>query len=358
MGDQLPDYKESVDTHADEILQAYRRTSRISIALFGIVSFLSSVILFLTGFIFLQFQPLLVSPAVSLVISLSLTLFFTLVVDQARTRAASRAQSLEISDVKAVVSQVIHESTTNVSKDIVQRMNQILEEEATRLVDQWPELLPQDYFPPSENSNPRFIEKLALGLATTRLYMFRGASGRNLSTNLSKYGRTGLICNILIVDPRDPSAVQVCAVNRYAVRGGKKTIKEFEADIRNDLYTAVVQLFDLREHFRIELRFCNDLLFYRSEIVDSGAFVSFYTGNMKDIYPPTFFYSEAKGGVYYDAFLRDFRQGWDYAKERFPMTVDMNEAALEEFLVRVGAADERGITKQIEEWRKGISQTE
>lgn len=357
MSNQLQSYTENVDAHTDEILQAYKRTSRISIALFATVSFLGSVILFLTGFVFLDFQTLLVSSAVSLAISLSLTLFFTLVVDRARNRASSRAQSLEISDVKSVVSQVIQESTTNVSKDIVLRINQILEEEATRLVDEWPELLPQDYFPPSENSSPRFMGKLAQGLATTRLYMFRGASGRNLSSILSEHGRAGLICNILVVDPREPSALQVCAVNRYAVRGGKKTIKEFEAEIRKDIYTAVVQLFDLREHFRIEIRFCNDLLFYRAEIVDAGAFVSFYTGNKRDIYPPTYFYTRTKGGFYYEAFLRDFQQSWDYAKERFSMTVDTSEAALEEFLVRLGAADEQSVTEQIEQWRKSVAQS-
>lgn len=351
MSDQPANHAEKVDIHADEILRAYRSKAVIAAFLFSTVSFLISVTIFLMGFVFPHLQSLLVSSAVSLFISLFLTVFFTLVVDSARSEAASKAQSLEILSVETAISRVISDSTTNVSKEIVLRINQMLEAEATRLVDHWPELLPQDFFPPSDKSDNRFMKKLGEALSTTNLYMFRGSSGRFLSHNLANHGRTGLTCNLLLVDPQDSNALEVSAFNRYAARGAKRSIQDFEADIREEIYATIVQLFDMREHFKIEVRFCTDLMFYRAEIVEAGAFVSFYTGNRNDIYPPTYFYTKHKGAFYYYSFLRDFQQNWEHSKGLF-LTSRMKQADLESFLVSLGAAEKETIHEKVEEWRK------
>jgi len=87
-------------------------------------------------------------------------------------------------------------------------------------------------------------------------------------------------------------------------------------------------------------------------VVDEGAFVSFYVGDRKTLHPPTYFYTKLKGKFYYAAFRKDFQQSWEFAREQFPMRVDMNQDDLEEFLIKLGAGDKSTITEQINEWRK------
>ncbi len=283
--------------------------------------------------------------------SLLFAIFYSVVVDRAQSRADSKAQSLEIIDVKNEVSKEIQQSTQNISVELEHRINRMLEEEATRLVDHWPQLLPKDYFPPSENSKSTFLEKLGEAVEGGQHYMFRGATGRFVPKFLQKHGKTDLNCNILLIDPRATTAIQIYAINRHGARSGQKSLQEFEADIQQEIYTAIVDLFDLRQRFRIEVHTCNDHLSHRSEIVDDGAFVSFYVGDIKTLHPPTHFYTN-RGTLYYAIFRQDFQQGWEFSRELFAMRANTNEDALEEFLVKLGAGDPSTIAEKISEWRR------
>ena len=296
-------------------------------------------------------DSLLLSTAVSLFVSLVFTIFYTVVVDRAQSRSDSRAQSLEIEEVKREVSRVILESTSDLSARIENRIKKMLEDEVTRLVDTWPELLPKDYFPPS-NDDPRFTKALGEAMETAQNYMFRGATGRFVPQLLKEHGKPDLNCRILLLDPRAKSAIQIYAMNRYADRRGSKPLNEYEADIQQEIFTAIVNLFDLRQHFKIEIRTCSDHLFYRSELVDDGAFVSFYVGDRRTLHPPAYFYTRTKGKFYHAAFHKDFQQSWEFSKEVFHMKVDTHQDALEEFLVKLGAGDASTIAEKISEWRK------
>ncbi len=220
------------------------------------------------------------------------------------------------------------------------------------MVGSWPELLPKDYFPPAMQSDPRFLKQLGEAVRKTQHYIFRGATARYVPSFLQTYGQAYLNCSILILDPRAETAIQTHALNRYMMRDKDQSLHFFEEGIRQKIYRAIVHLFDLRQRFRIEVRVCHDNLFYRSEIVDEAAFVSFYVGDKKALHPPTYFYTRTNGGFYYGAFRKDFDQSWRVAQEQFPMRVDMKQDALEAFLIRLGAGDQTTIAQKIEEWRK------
>jgi hypothetical protein len=349
----LPNMQQDIAAHQDEILKAYRRTEVLSICLFIAVMFLLSVVVFSFSLLLKDrdLDSLLLSTAVSLFVSLVFTIFYTLVVDRAQSRSDSRAQSLEIEEVKREVSQVILASTGDLSARIESRIKKMLEDEVTRLVDTWPELLPKDYFPPS-NDDPRFTKTLGEAMEAAQNYMFRGATGRFVPQLLKEHGKPDLNCRILLLDPRAKSAIQIYAMNRYADRRGSKPLNEYEADIQQEIFKAIVNLFDLRQHFSIEVRICSDHLFYRSELVDDGAFVSFYVGDRKTLHPPAYFYTRTKGKFYHAAFHKDFQQSWDFSKEPFPMKIDMHQDELEKFLVKLGAGDASTIAEKISEWRK------
>ena len=357
MSTQLSNNLQSTNNHEKEILNAYHQGAKRSMRYFSIVTFLSAILLFVVSLIFLivnnkDIAFLLLSTAISLFVTLLFTVYYAIVVDAALRQSESKAQSLEIEDVKRTVSEEIQRSTQNISMTIEQRIQRMLDQEATKLVDNWPELLPKDYFPPLENEDPRFGEKLGEAVAKAQHYMFRGTTGRFVPALLRKYGKADLNCDVLLIDPRATTALQVYAINRHGGRAEQRSPQEYEADIQQEIYTAIVNLFDLRQRFRIEVRLCQDRLFYRSEIVDDGVFVSFYVGAIRTIHPPTYFYTKTKGTFYYDAFHKDFQQSWNFAEEQFSMRVGTKQDALEAFLLKLGAGDPATIAEKISEWRR------
>lgn len=350
--------QQTVDIHADEILKAYKRTERLATGLF-----ISTTLLLVLSLFFIinvitsndNVRSLLTSIATSLLASLVFTVLYSFVVERARSQLESRARSLEIAEMTDTIAEEVSKSAQKISEHVERRISSLLEEEATRLVNSWPELLPKDYFPPTEQSDPRFLEQLGNAVRHTQHYIFRGATARYTPSFLLKYGPAYLNCSILILDPRAETAIQTHALHRSVMRDKGRPLHDYEEEIRQEIYRAIVHLFELRQRFRIEVRTCNDNLFYRSEIVDDGAFVSFYVGDKKALHPPSYFYTKTNGGFYYGAFRKDFEQSWRTAQERIVMSVDMKQDALEAFLIKLRAGDQITISKKIEDWKSQIT---
>ena len=357
--------QQHADNQGNQLLKAHGLNVWFAAGLFIAVTILIMVLLF---FIQTQLsnnkdvQSLLNAILASLAASLVFTGLYTIVVEGARRRSEQAARAAEVANLKQVnadivieaskaLSEIVIKATEALSDQIEQRINKMLNEEVTRLVSAWPELLPEDYFPPMDESNPRFLEQLGKAVAESNRYIFRGATARFVPSLLQKYAPDGISCNILIIDPRGESAIRTYALNRYTGPGNNQTLEAFQQMVREEIYTAIVQLFDLRHQFNIEVRMCYDNLFYRSEIVDDGTFVSFYVGKHRTLYPPTYFYTEKKGGFYYSAFLKDFQQSWALAKEQFRMRTDMTESDLEDFLYKIGAGDKSELSEKITEWK-------
>ena len=351
---QRLDMQQNADDQENQLLKAHGQNVWLAVALFILAIVLIIVLLF-----FLQtllpdnknLQSLLTAIGTSLTASVVFTGLYTTVVERARRRSEEVARTAQARNLQQVTATIVIEATNALSSQIQQRINAMLAEEATRLVSAWPELLPKDYFPPLNESNPHFVEQLGKTVASSQQYIFRGATARFVPSLLRKYAHDNIRCSVLIIDPRAETAIRTYALNRYIGPHNSKTLEDFQQDVREEIYMAIVKLFDLRRHFRIEVRMCHDNLFYRSEIVDDGAFVSFYVGEHRTLYPPTYFYTRTNGGFYYSAFHRDFQQSWDLAGEQFHMRVEMTQNDLEAFLLKIGVGDKSTLPNKIAEWR-------
>ncbi|HZU02701.1 MAG TPA: hypothetical protein VFA10_23735 [Ktedonobacteraceae bacterium] len=348
------DMQQNAANQKDQNLKVHGRIVSLSLIVFILATV---VIIFLIFFIQSLFpdnknlQSLLFAIGASLLASLLSTLLYAFVVEGARHQSEKATRAAEAANLHQVTATIVIEATNALSAQIEQRINKMLNEEATRLVSAWPELLPRDYFPPLNESNPHFREQLGKAVAGSQQYIFRGATARFVPSLLSQCARDNIGCSILIIDPRAKAAIRTYALNRYIEPANNKTLEDFQQGVREEIYRAIVQLFDLRHQFRIEMRMCQDNLFYRSEIVDDGAFVSFYVGEHRRIYPPTYFYTKTNGYFYYSAFYRDFQQSWDLAGEQFPMRAEMTQSDLEDFLFKIGAGDKSTLPGKIVEWR-------
>lgn len=347
--------QQNTDHQGDQLRRVHRQNIWLAITLFIVVTAFIIVLLFLVIPPLFSgnknLQSLLAAIGASLLASLVFTTLYTTVVESARSRSEEAARAAEVENLHQVTDAIIRRATNELSSQIERRINQMLAEEATRLVTAWPELLPEEYFPPMEISNSRFLEQLGKAVAESNQYIFRGATARFVPSLLQKHASDDITCNILIIDPRAEAAIRTYSLNRYIESNAGKTLEDFQKDVQEEIYKAIVQLFDLRRQFHIEVRMCYDNLFYRSEIVDNGAFVSFYVGRHRTLYPPTYFYTEKKGGFYYSAFLKDFHQSWELAKEQFPMRVEMTQSDLEDFLLKIGAGEQSTLPGKIAEWK-------
>lgn len=352
---QKLDMQQNADNQENELLKVHHWNVGLAGALFIVATALIIVLLFLVIPPLFSgnknIQSLLASIGASLVASLVFTMLYATVVENARRRSERAARMAEVANLHRVTAAIVTEATNALSSQIEQRINKMLEDEATRLVSAWPDLLPKDYFPPLNESNPHFVEQLGQAVAKSQQYIFRGATARFVPSLLQWHAKDNIQCSILIIDPRAETAIRTYALNRYIGPNNNKTLEDLQQDVREEIYMAIIKLFDLRHRFRIEVRMCHDNLFYRSEIVDDGAFVSFYVGERRTLYPPTYFYTRTNGGFYYSAFHRDFRQSWDLAREQFYMSVEMTQSDLESFLLKIGAGDKAALLDKIVEWR-------
>jgi hypothetical protein len=336
-----------------QVLEPYKHTEKLSMILFIVALLFTIVTLSLLSITIFANNTVIQASLNSIVISLVASLVFTLlylVVEQARSRSESQTRALEIEATKQSISEVIKISTAELSQEMERRISRMLEEEATRLVSTWPELLPKEYFPPSEESSPYFLKKLGEVVGQAQQYNFRGATARFVPELLRQHAKPDLNCSILIIDPRADIPLEIYARNRFSAHETDKTQAEHLEDIRQEIYKAIVDLFDLRQRFRIEIRLCQDNLFYRSELTNESAFVSFYVEN-SHIYPPTYFYTRDNGKFYYSAFRKDFQQSWDAAAEHFPIRAKMQQNDLEDFLVKISMLDKNTIAAKIIDWR-------
>lgn len=342
MGKDIPVAKDkprvSAQTGADvaireQIKRAVAREEGLRRWIFVLIIFILTMATFALSFLYRQYASTLDGAALSFLTSLIFTLFYVIIVEAAMRDAQNEALTIE-------TEQVVKTVRSEIDSSLQSSLGPLFGDTPIALVaEHGKQLLPVEYFPPTSESNPRFVERLRGNLADCRTYIFRGGSAQNCAKFLAKRGDSKLQCRILILDPRADRAILVHAEDRaWAHRtdqsGAGMAVAEAERLIRDEIRNAISDLYALRKPFSIEVRTCADNLFYRSEIFDNEAFVSFYTSDRETHMPPTYIYKS--GSFYYNAFLNDFEQSWRHPMERFEITQASADADRDETLRKLG----------------------
>ena len=130
-------------------------------------------------------------------------------------------------------------------------------------------------------------------------------------------------------DPRDDKALKLHAKEVY--KDEKMNDSEKMSNVKDSIYQAIVGLCDSRLHINVALKLYRDSIFYRSEIFDDSAIVTFYNQRQKfDTFPPSYQYE--KQTIYYDIFNRDFMQTWNLATDRIEFIKDTDDSECEKTL--------------------------
>jgi hypothetical protein len=138
--------------------------------------------------------------------------------------------------------------------------------------------LPSSVYPPTQAYDPAFNRSLMDDLNHSSFYYYRGPSAKYVAARLKALRRRPDLVRIYVPGPDSMASIRFDIANR------SRTGSEASADVpalyqrfRDDLFTAVVGLFDCRAYGRIEVFFCDDTIVSRHEITEQHLYVSWYT---------------------------------------------------------------------------------
>lgn len=289
---------------------------------------------FVSAYFFRDYANTLDGAAVSFLTSLIFTLFYVIIVEA----AMSEAQRGVLDDEKE---KVVNAVRSEIDSSLQSRLGPLLGDEIpiALVAEHGKQLLPVAFFPPTSKSNPAFQSRLGANLDSCRTYIFRGGSARHCPALLKSRKDRNLECRILILDPRAERAVLVHAKDRVWVHRNDPSEEQQSIDqkirqIRDEIRQGITDLYALKSPFTIQVRTCADNLFYRSEIFDNEALVSFYTRDRETQNPPTYVYKA--NTFYYEAFLTDFDQSWEHPEKRFEITQHSTDADRNAVLSELG----------------------
>lgn len=143
----------------------------------------------------------------------------------------------------------------------------------------------------------RFVELLR---ASDRYYV-KGATADYTTFRLVTVARRPHLhrlseVRLFVLDPQadrfDDRALRAYAVQRLQQRREQLTAEAVERErqqLRSNIYTSIVALFDIRSSLPVSIYFHSDLPFNRCEMFDGGMFLTYYQASSR--YPPAFLFS-------------------------------------------------------------------
>jgi len=197
--------------------------------------------------------------------------------------------------------------------------------------------LPTDQYPATKEFDLRFNRDLTRDLCSSTFYFFRGTSARFVSARLRQSDHGLEVVQVISVDPRDDGAIEARAADRRRRPGYEgKNLADIEEEIRDEILSSTVALFDCRDVCNIELGFVASTSPVRIEIFDNAIYTSLYRTpeSLRNTYPETARFG--KESQTYLIFRDECRRQLQLASQRRRFTTRDNDTQLAEYLVSLG----------------------
>jgi hypothetical protein len=199
-------------------------------------------------------------------------------------------------------------------------------------------MLPTKVFPATDLPTTEFDRCFNPMLAESQTYRHKGDSASFASFRLtylleSTYHLEKEI-TLLLLDPREIRLFEERAQIELASSKehySRIQLEEKTLNMRVEVYVTLVALFDIRHRINVDVAFHKELLFFRSEILDDGVFVTYYLGGE---FPGTYLYS--RNTLAYEAYLLNFRQNCEIASARITFNNELEEENFIAFLEELG----------------------
>jgi len=246
--------------------------------------------------------------------------------------------------------------------ELVGQVNTIWHEQFHQRFEEW---LPEATYSASESLRPDLRERFVALLRSSDRYYFKGATADYTTFRLVALAHRPELqrlseVRLFVLDPQadrmEDRALRAYAVQRLQQRREVATDDAIELErqqLKDNIYTSIVALFDIRHSLRVSVYFHSDLPFVRCEMFDGGVFLTYYQARAR--YPPAALFS-ANSNAYAThrdniELIRRFRTGViHFDRPGAAEDVIDTEAKLTTRLQELGCRDE--IADLRERWRR------
>lgn len=188
--------------------------------------------------------------------------------------------------------------------------------------------LPAQVYQPARAYDPIFNKDLMNDLNHSSYYYFRGPSAKYVAARLKALRRRPDLVRVYVPGPESTASIKFDIANRSRTDRASPDVPAYYQRFRDDLFTAVIALFDCRAYGRIEVLFCDDALVARYEVSEQHLYISWYTSfeNTSDcIFPETTEF--LRSSLQYQATMVDMERRASFASSSLLISpdLDMNE---------------------------------
>lgn len=142
--------------------------------------------------------------------------------------------------------------------------------------------LPTEVHPSARAYDPIFNRNLMNDLNHSSYYYFRGPSAKYIAARLKALRRRPDLVRVYIPGPESSASIKFDIANRSRTNRASPDVPALYQRFKDDLFTAMIALFDCRAYGRIEVLFCDDALVARYEVTEQHLYVSWYTSFEND----------------------------------------------------------------------------
>lgn len=192
-------------------------------------------------------------------------------------------------------------------------------------------MLPSKVYPetkvPIKDYDLHFLDVLN----RSKIYYYKGAAANYALFRLRELCACGKLppnkeIRFILMDPRENHLFQNRAQTQIVYKN-EYTINDLAEKYRNDVYVSLIALFDLRDKLNIEVAFHKESLFFRTQLFDSGLFLTYYIGHE---FPAEYFYGE--NTLSYLAFRQNFLDNYKIKDFHFTITPNITNEDIIEIL--------------------------
>ncbi len=280
-----------------------------------------------------DYKAVFISVSTSLFASLIFAIIYSFVVDRHHLNAVNDQLSQSVGQAVSEMKQLQQENVQTIVDLTRKQIEDIEKSHYHQILLHFRELIPANYFLPTNQPDQRFNEILSSALAKSHQYLFKGVTGRFIPSRLSVIRHHNLTCKVLLIDPENEDLLRLYIRDRFGGTASNVEISDHVRKVKQEIYMTIVDLFDQAHWKSIDIRMYNGPIFYRTEIFDDQLFISYFTEKTSTAFPTTYLYKN--DSFFYNAFLTDFNQTFELASIFTTFNSRSTEQDLINFLVRI-----------------------
>ncbi len=299
-----------------------------------LIAFLCFIMFYFGPQIVPSYQAVFISVSTSLMASLIFALIYSSVVERHHMTVVNDELSLSVKKAVDEMKELQQDNMQQITTLTLAKIEELEKSYFHEISLHFRELIPSDYFPPTNQPDQRFNDILNAALAKSHLYLFKGVTGRYIPSRLSAVAHHNLTCKILLIDPAGEDLLRLYIRDRFGATVSGAEVTERVRKVKQEIYMSVVDLFDQARWTSLEIKMYTGPVFYRTEIFDEYVFISYFTAKTPTAFPTTYLYN--KDSFFYNAFLTDFNQTFELASISTVFNSRSTEQNLLNFLTQIG----------------------